>query len=84
MPEDDGPDGRHYFKSGSLGSDPLTWIRSGFWDGPAGTIVYVVMVEQPTPGALARDAAGERLAEVSAAVADAVLAAARQAATSER
>ena len=83
VPEGDGPDGRHYFKSGSLDSDPLTRIRSGFWDGPAGTLVYVVMVEQPTPGGLARDAAGERLAEVSAAVAEAVLTAARQAATSE-
>ena len=36
VPEDDGPLGTHYFKSGSLGSDPITRIRSGFWDGPEG------------------------------------------------
>ena len=81
VPEDDGPLGlgTHYFKSGSLGSDPMIRIRSGFWDGPEGVIVYVVMAEQPTPGTRTRDAAAARLVEVSRAATDAVLAAARAA-----
>ncbi|HCR00397.1 MAG TPA: hypothetical protein DIU48_13320, partial [Acidobacteria bacterium] len=50
VPEDAGSTGSHYFKSGSLDSDPLTRIRSGFWESPTGIVVYVVMVEQPNPG----------------------------------
>ena len=77
MHNDDGIDGRvHYFKSGSLNSDPMVRIRSGFWHFPPDeTTVYVVIVEQPVPGSLSRDRAGERLAGVSVLVTDAVLAA---------
>ncbi|MBV04785.1 MAG: hypothetical protein CL474_02175 [Acidobacteria bacterium] len=77
VPNDDGIDGRvHYFKSGSLNSDPMVRIRSGFWHFPPDeTTVYVVIVEQPVPGSLSRDRAGERLAGVSVLVTDAVLAA---------
>lgn len=77
VPNDDSTDGRvHYFKSGSLNSDPMVRIRSGFWHFPPDeTTVYVVIVEQPEPGSLSRDQAGERLAEVSVSVTDAVLAA---------
>ena len=78
-PEDDSPDDTHYFKSGSLDSDPMTRIRSGFWDGPSGQIVYVVMAEQPGPGVSSRADAAARLVEVSVAVADAVVSAARDA-----
>lgn len=79
VPDDDSPDGRvHYFKSGSLNSDPMVRIRSGFWHFPTNeTIVYVVIIEQPVPGSLSRDQAGERLAEVSVSVTAEVLAAAR-------
>ena len=77
VPEDAGSTGSHYFKSGSLDSDPLTRIRSGFWESPTGIVVYVVMVEQPNPGSRTREEAGLHLADVSVAVTDAVLAAAR-------
>ena len=79
VPEDDGVLGTHYFKSGSLGSDPMIRIRSGFWDGPAGVIVYVVMAEQPTPGDRSRDEAAARLVEVSRSATDALLEAVRAA-----
>ena len=77
VPEDAGSTGSHYFKSGSLDSDPLTRIRSGFWESPTGIVVYVVMVEQPNPGSRTREEAGLHLADVSVAVTDAVLVAAR-------
>ena len=84
VPEDDGPLGMHYFKSGSLGSDPMTRIRSGFWDGPEGVIVYVVMAEQPTPGTRSRDEVAARLVEVSRAATDAMLEAAGRVSASRR
>lgn len=73
-----GPD-RHYFKSGSLDSDPLTRIASGFWETPSGTFVYVVMAERSGPGELARDEAGRRLEATMEQVSDAVQGAARAA-----
>ncbi|HAK53997.1 MAG: hypothetical protein QF463_04830 [Vicinamibacterales bacterium] len=73
LPDDDGAGRGHYFKSGSLNSDPLVRIRSGFWDLPEGIVVYVVIVEQPDPAALPRDEAGARLDRVSRKTADAVV-----------
>ena len=77
VPSDDGPDGAHYYKSGSLNSDPLTRVRSGFWHGRDRVMLYVVMVEQPDPGRRTSRETGEHLAEISVAAAEAVLNAAR-------
>ncbi|MCO6044477.1 class A beta-lactamase-related serine hydrolase [Aeoliella sp. ICT_H6.2] len=33
----------HYFKGGSLGSDPVTYVRAGWWEGKRPTVVYAVM-----------------------------------------
>ncbi len=73
-----GPD-RHYFKSGSLDSDPLTRIRSGFWDRGDEPIVYVVMGERSGPGSLERAEAGRQLQGSVEAAASVIVAAARAA-----
>ena len=56
--------GRHHVKDGDLNSDPLTRVRSGWWEAPGGkpALVYVVMVAQPDPGRFGREQAGDRLA----------------------
>ena len=53
--------GEHFYKGGSLDSDPPVRILSGFWELGPGTIVYAVMAEREGPGSMERDAAGERL-----------------------
>jgi hypothetical protein len=54
--------GRHHVKEGALDSDPLVRVHSGWVERDDGTtLVYVVMLTQPSPGKLARDKAGERL-----------------------
>lgn len=77
----DNPDATepHYVKSGSLDSDPLTRVLSGFRETPAGLVVYVVMAERPEPGTLDRAEAGRRLEATVAAARDALLAAAHAA-----
>lgn len=76
--EADQPDA-HYAKTGSLDSDPLIRIRSGFLETPAGIIVYVVMGERPGPGSLDRGEAGRRLEATVEATTDALVSAARDA-----
>lgn len=80
--------GAHHFKGGSLNSDPLTRVLSGYYQRagtPSGdALVYVFMVEIPgpdriAPGNLDRAAAGERLAELVGALRDAALPPARRA-----
>lgn len=80
--------GLHYFKGGSLNSDPLTRVLSGYYrvEGtpPGAALVYVFMVEIPgpdrvAPGDLDRGAAGERLQDLVAALRDAALPPAREA-----
>lgn len=54
-----GVKGRHHVKEGALDSDPLIRVHSGWVERNDGsTLVYVVMLSQPTPGKLARDKAG--------------------------
>jgi hypothetical protein len=54
--------GRHHVKEGALNSDPLVRVQSGWCEVPGGsTLVYVVVLSQPSPGKLPRDKAGERL-----------------------
>ncbi|HEY2159169.1 MAG TPA: hypothetical protein VGH33_26315 [Isosphaeraceae bacterium] len=66
--------GRHHNKTGELGSDPLTRVRTGWVEMPRGElIVYTVMTRQPDPGARPRTEAGERLATTARRLADAIL-----------
>lgn len=71
--------GSHFAKGGTLDSDPLTRVRSGWWETPQGTFVYVVMTVQPGPGQRSRAEAGKRLAQTCDALTERVVAAARQA-----
>jgi hypothetical protein len=65
--EEDPRRGAHYYKSGSLDSDPQCRIRSGWYEGEDGRrLVYVVMVRQPAPeGELERRTAARRLGELA-------------------
>ncbi|RUL85636.1 hypothetical protein TsocGM_18180 [Tautonia sociabilis] len=61
-----GLEGRHHSKGGSLNSDPLTRVFSGWWEPPGSRpIVYTVMLSQPGPGALPRVEAGDRLEQTA-------------------
>lgn len=55
----------HYFKGGSLNSDPITRVLSGYTrrpgDPPGRALVYVFMAESPGPGDREPAAAGDRL-----------------------
>lgn len=68
--EDHAALGPHFAKTGELDSDPLTRVRAGWFGGPNGPIVYVVMAVQPTPGPAGREASGERLGQTAQALAD--------------
>ena len=52
-------DGRHFFKGGSLNSNPITRVLSGYFEqpgeAPGRQLVYVFMAELPGPGSVARD-----------------------------
>ena len=61
--------GAHFAKTGELDSDPLTRVRAGWFAGPHGPIVYVVMAIQPAPGPAGREASGTRLGETVQALA---------------
>ena len=70
--------GRHFLKNGDLDTDPITRVRSGWYEPPAGpAIVYVVMVAQPGPGGLPRAQAVRRLVETAGNLTDCLLDAAR-------
>jgi hypothetical protein len=62
--------GKHYDKVGDLQSDPLTAVRAGWWETADGPVVYVVMVEQPTPGHRPRSAAGAAVSKLAYALTD--------------
>jgi hypothetical protein len=68
---------QHFGKGGALDSDPLTRVRSGWWETPGGTLVYVVMTTQPTPGTRTRTEAGKRLAATTEKLTELATAAAR-------
>jgi len=57
--------GRRFDKPGDLGTDPLTAVRAGWWETGKGAVVYVVMVEQGTPGKKTRAEAGAAVAKLS-------------------
>ena len=70
---DDPRRGRTFSKTGSLASDPITVVRSGWVEPPGGgqPVVFVVMLAEANPGLRTRDGAnadlaklGDRLAEI--------------------
>jgi hypothetical protein len=64
-----GLQGRHFLKGGSLNSDPITRVKSGWWEAPElGPIVYVVMLAQPAPDPDAHAEASERLEAAASAL----------------
>lgn len=78
-----GLQGRHVLKGGSLNSDPITRVKSGWWEAPGlGPVVYVVMLAQPAPDPGARAEAAERL-ESAASSLSALLLQAMQADTNQ-
>ncbi|MBN1475822.1 hypothetical protein JXA47_03620 [Candidatus Sumerlaeota bacterium] len=70
--------GLHFFKTGALNTNPLTRIESGYHTKRGRVIVYVVMTEQPNPGELTAEAAGERLQATTDRIRDLLLRAARR------
>lgn len=63
--EDDPELGAHYLKTGSLDSDPMVRVLSGWYERQGKGLVYVVIAEQPAPGDLERSAAGSRLQDTA-------------------
>ena len=55
--------GRHFTKSGSLTTDPMTQVRAGWWQTAKGPLVYVVMTTRRSPGPDGRDQSQRRLSE---------------------
>jgi hypothetical protein len=75
-----GLDGRHQFKGGSLNTDPMARVHSGWWEVPGEEpIVYAVMLSQPVPGDRPSSEAGDRLEEAASRLTTIVLDAARDA-----
>jgi hypothetical protein len=77
-----GLDGRHQFKGGSLDTDPMARIHSGWWEVPdddGGPIVYAVMLSRPVPGDRPRSEAGDRLEALAGRITAVVLESARDA-----
>lgn len=69
-------DGTQQFrKTGSLNSDPVTRVTSGFRTGPGGTVVWVVALVQQRVPTDERPAAGIRLAEAARRIEQTMLAA---------
>lgn len=52
--DEDGANNRHYYKGGSLYSNPVTHVQSGYWEDPSAPegaqLVYVFMAEHPGRG----------------------------------
>ncbi len=53
----DSPFGTLYSKIGGQPTDPITVVRSGWWEGDRGIVVYVVITVQPNPGPYSRELA---------------------------
>ena len=75
--QDDDSKGRHFYKNGNLGSDPLTEVRAGWYETATGPSIYVVMTMQPVPGADGRAASSTRLDRTATALRDALIEAGR-------
>lgn len=62
---DDPPLGTRFTKGGSLDSEPITRVESGWWETKQGPIISVVMTVQLGTGPRPRAKAGKRLAEAA-------------------
>lgn len=64
-----GLQGRHFVKGGSLNSDPITRVKSGWWERPElGPVVLTVMLARPNPGNQGRAEAAEQLEAAASAL----------------
>ena len=74
LARDDPRRGRVFLKDGDLASDPITCVRTGWFETPDGkTIVYVVMIARDEPGARTRDEAYRDLAATAGGLVEALL-----------
>ena len=85
---EESPEGRHYYKGGSLNSSPITRVLSGYFerpgDAPGQQLVYAFMAELPGPdgiglGNLDSGEAGRQLQDYLEALREATLPIAREA-----
>ena len=76
---DSDPAGKHYRKGGDLNSNPLTVVRSGWYERDGQTIVYVVVAVQPEPGNRSAKEAKQRLDDTAQSLRSELLTAARAA-----
>ena len=67
--------GKHFTKSGSLATDPMTQVRAGWWHTANGPLVYVVMTTRRSPAPDGRDQSLRRLSETCEALRDMMAAA---------
>ncbi|HVJ87614.1 MAG TPA: hypothetical protein VM452_18280, partial [Caulifigura sp.] len=63
-----------FYKDGALGSDPLTSVRAGWKETPAGPVIFVVMCRQPIKKPASSPDDYKRIQELSASLRDALLA----------
>ncbi len=57
--------GTRFSKAGNLNSDPATEVRAGWWETPRGSLIYVVMLRQPTAGPSGAPSSFQRLAKTA-------------------
>lgn len=69
--------GRHYRKGGDLTSNPLTVVRSGWYERDGETTVYVVVAVQPEPGNRSASEAKQRLDDTAESLRNELLTATR-------
>ncbi len=69
-----GSDPPVFYKDGALGSDPLTSVRAGWKETPAGPVIFVVMCRQPIKNPTGSAGDYKRIQELSASLRDALLA----------
>ncbi len=63
-----------FYKDGALGSNPLTSVRAGWKETPAGPMIFVVMCRQPIRKPASSQDDYKRIQELSASLRDALLA----------
>ena len=73
------PAGKHYRKGGDLNSNPLTVVRSGWYERDGETTVYVVSLVQSEPGNRSRSEAKQRLDDTAESLRSELLSAVRSA-----
>ncbi len=62
--------GTRFSKAGNLNSDPATEVRAGWWETARGSLIYVVMLRQPTAGPTGAPSSFQRLGKTADTLAD--------------